>query len=332
MIVITGAYGFIGVYLIDELRRQGYDVLATGHRNAAARYFQRRGIPYASVDITREDDLRNLPREGVMAIIHLAGLLPANVERCQPQDYIRVNVLGTLNLLEYCRTQGVPKMLATTSYADVLNAWRVEPPTAADTPRDFRLTGDHAMYVVSKNAATDSILHYNAEYRLQGSIFRLPPVLGYGPHLTIYVNGKLQKSSFQVFMERAELGQSIEIWGDPSAVRDVVYVKDVVQAFVKALSSEVAQGVYNVSSGVGITLQHQAQTIVNVRSPQGTRSEIILRPNIPRNLKPYVLDISSAQRDFDYRPAYTFYDMIVDYGREELAGTYAEFIQSREEA
>lgn len=332
MILITGAYGFIGVYLADELRRQGHQVLATGRRAAAARYFQRRGIPYATLDITREEDFRNLPQQGVEAIVHLAGLLPANVERCQPQEYIRVNVLGTLNLLEYCRLQGVRKMLATTSYADILNAWRVEPPTAADTPRNFRLTGDHAMYVVSKNAATDSILHYNSEYRLQGSIFRLPPVLGYGPHLTIYVDGTPQKSGFQVFLEKAESGQPIEIWGDPSAVRDVVYVKDVVQGFVKALRSEVAQGVYNISSGVGVTLQQQAQAIVDVRSPKGARSEITLRPDKPNNLKPYVLDISSAQRDFDYRPVYSLYDMIVDYGSEELAGTYAEFIQSRKEA
>jgi nucleoside-diphosphate-sugar epimerase len=70
---------------------------------------------------------------------------------------------------------------------------------------------------------------------------------------------------------------------------------------------------------------------VDVRSPQGRRPEIVLRPDKPNNLKPYVLDISSAQRDFDYRPAYSFHDMIVDYGREELAGTYAEFIQSRKD-
>jgi UDP-glucose 4-epimerase len=329
MIIVTGAYGFIGVYLVDELRRQGYQVLATGHRSVSSSYFQQRGIPYATLDITREEDFENLPKEGVEGVVHLAGLLPANVERCQPQDYIRINVLGTLNLLEYCRIQGVRKVLGTTSYADIFNSWRVEPPTASETPRDFRLTGDHAMYIVSKNAATDAILHYNAEYSLQGSIFRLPPVYGYGPHLEIYVDGKLCKSGFQVFMEKAESGQPIEIWGSKSAVRDVVYVKDVVQAFVKALRSDFALGVYNIASGVGVTLQQQAQTVVDVRSPHGTRSKIILRPDKPNNLRPYLLDITKAQRDFGYRPAYSFYDMIVDYSREELAGTYAEFIRSR---
>jgi len=331
MILVTGAFGFIGVYLIDELLRQGHQVLATGHRDAAARYFEQRAIPYVSLDISREEDYKKLPQQGIDATIHLAGLLPANVEACQPQDYIRINVVGTLNLLEYCRTHGVRKVVSTTTYADILNAWRVDPPTSSETPRDFRLTGDHAMYAISKNAATDSILHYDAEFGVQGIIFRLPPVYGYGPHLTIFVDGKPYKSGFQIFMEKAEAAQPIEIWGDPSAVRDVVYVKDVVQAFVKALQVNVARGVYNISSGVGITLQQQAQAMVDVRSPQGKRSEIILRPDKATTMKPYVLDITRAQRDFDYRPAYSFRDMIEDYGKEERAGTYTEFIRSRKQ-
>ena len=332
MIFVTGAYGFIGVYLIDELIRQGYQVLATGHRDAAARYFGQRSIPYLNLNIAREEDFLNLPQQGINAAIHLAGLLPANVETCQPQDYVRTNVLGTLNLLEYCRTHAVPKVLSTTTYADILNAWTVAPPTPSETRRDFRLTGDHAMYAISKNAATDSILHYGAEFGIQGSIFRLPPVYGYGPHLTIFVDGKRYKSGFQIFMEKAEAGEPIEIWGEPSAVRDVVYVKDVVQAFVKAFESNVAQGVYNIASGVGITLKEQAQIMVDIRSRQGKRSEIILRPDKASSMKPYVLDISRAQRDFGYRPVYNFRDMIVDYGKEESAGTYNEFIRSRKEA
>ncbi len=255
--------------------------------------------------------------------------MPANVQDCPPQDYVRLNVTATLNVLEYCRKVGTRKVIATTSYADILNTWAVDPPTPSEQPRDFRLTGDHAMYVITKNAATDSILHYNAQFGFQGSIFRLPMVYGYGPHLSIYVDGQYKKSGFQIFMDKADAGEPIEIWGDPSTVRDVVYVKDVVQAFAKALKSDVARGIYNISSGVGITLLQQAQAMVEVRSRSGKRSEIILRPDKPTNLKAFVLDISSAGRDFGYQPAYTFQDMLVDYSREEAAGTYDDFIRSR---
>lgn len=328
MIVVTGAYGFIGVYLVDELRRQGYDVLATGHRMLAAEYFMRRGIPYAPLDIAREEDFASLPT-GVEGVVHLAGLLPANVESCPPQDYIRLNVTGTLNVLEYCRTHEVKRVLATTSYADIQNAWSVDPPTPSEQPRNFKFTGDHAMYVISKNAATDSILHYNQQYGFKSSVFRLPMVYGYGPHLSIYVDGQYKKSGFQVFMEKAKAGEPIEIWGNPGILRDVVYVKDVVQAFTRALRSEVAQGIYNISSGVGITLREQVQAMVNVWSHAGKESEIVLRSDKPNNLKSFVLDISRAQRDFGYQPAFTFQDMLIDYTTEEAAGTYDAFIQSR---
>ena len=330
MIVVTGAFGFIGVYLVDELRRRGVDVLATARRREAAAYFSRRGVRFQHLDITEEADFDLLPREGVDGVVHLAGLLPANVKDCRPRDYVEANVLGTLNVLEYCKKRGVRRVVATTSYADVQGAWRAAPAVSSDEPRDFELTGDHAMYVITKNAATDSVLHFDAAQGLQGAVFRLPPVYGFGPHLVIYVDGKLYESGFQVFVERAKAGQPIEVWGDPTAVRDVVYVKDVVQGFLKALSSDRSRGVYNVASGKGVTLEQQARVISEVFSPaDGRRSEIVVRPDKPSNITPYVFDISKATRDFGYQPAYSFLEMMADYRKEELSGRYNEFIAYR---
>lgn len=329
MIVVTGAFGFIGVYLVDALRESGVEVLATARRPQAEEYFSRRSVPFQKLDITSEADFERLPTSGVEGVVHLAGLLPANVRQCRPHDYVQANVLGTLNVLEYCRAVGARRAIATTSYADVQNAWRVDPPITADEPRDYRLTGDHAVYVITKNAATDAILHYNAEFGFRGSVFRLPPVYGYGPHLAIYADGKLYRSGFQVFVEKARRGEAIEVWGDPGAVRDVVYVKDVVQAFLRALASDRASGVYNVSSGRGLTLAEQAQAIVEAFSSPAAPSPIVPRPDKPSSVTPYVFDISKAARDFGYAPAYDFPAMMRDYLAEERAGSYDDFIACR---
>ena len=331
MIVVTGAFGFIGVYLVDALREAGVEVLATARRDEAAGYFARRGVRFQQLDITSEADFEKLPRSGVEGVVHLAGLLPANVRECRPHDYVSVNVLGTLNVLDYCRAAGVPRLIATTSYADVQNSWRTSPPVPSDEPRDFKLTGDHAVYVITKNAATDAILHASTEQGLLGSVFRLPPVYGYGPHLAIYVDGKLYKTGFERFVEKARAGEPIEVWGDPAAVRDIVYVKDVVQAFAKALASDRARGVYNISSGRGITLGEQARAIVDVFSPpDGPRSEIVFRPEQPSGITPYVFDISKPARDFGYSPEYDFRAMMRDYREEELVGRYDDFIACRQ--
>ena len=56
MIVVTGAFGFIGVYLVDALREAGVEVLATARRDEAAGYFARRGVRFQQLDITSEAD------------------------------------------------------------------------------------------------------------------------------------------------------------------------------------------------------------------------------------------------------------------------------------
>jgi UDP-glucose 4-epimerase len=329
MIVVTGAFGFIGVYLIDELVRLGYKVMATGRRKEGSIYFAKKGLHYDILDVADRHTFSKLPTTGVEAVIHLAGYLPANIKNGKAQDYIRINTIGTLNVLDYCKSCGIKKIITTTSYADVQNKWRVTPPILADEPYSYRLTGDHAMYVISKAAASDAVMHYNEVYGLSGIIFRLPMVYGHGPHMVIYQDGKYYKSGLAVFIEKAEAGEYIEIYGDHKAMRDVVYIKDVVQAFVKALVSKDACGIYNISSGVGLTLEDQVLSIIKVFCKYGKKSELVFRPDKPNNIEPFVFDICKAQQDFGFQPAYSFDQMMEDLKHVRDNRQYAELIESR---
>jgi len=237
MIVVTGATGFIGVYLVDELATEGMKVIATGRSKLGEAYYKERGIPFIRLDVSSEADFDRLPKEGVEAVVHLASLIPANVPESNysPQDYVRVNVVGTLNVLEFCRRNGVRKLIYTHSHSDVEGWWDSGEPITENAPRSINYVGDHAMYIISKIAAVDCIEHYIQEYGIQGIIFRLPPVYGYGPHMVIYKNGKLVKTGFQIFIEHASVGKPLEVWGDANKGRDIIYVKDVVSAIILAL-------------------------------------------------------------------------------------------------
>lgn len=327
MVVVIGGTSFIGMYTIEELVRRGCEVVATGRNERLRASVERLGARYLSLDITDPDGFGILPTSGVDGVILLAGLLPANatadlVGEENAADYIKVNTLGTINVLEYCRKNGVKKIISTTTYGDVSGAWREGYAISEDEPRNFEFTGDHAMYTISKNAANDSIEYYTQQHGLQGAVFRFPPVYGVGPHGTILVDGKPYKSGIQTFIERAEAGEDIEIWGNPHIKRDIVYVKDVARAFCLALESQDTHGLYNMTSGVPLDLEDQARAVIDVFG-SSDRSAIVYRPEKPNNTPSYLFDMSKAKRDFGFVPEYTDYEsMMWDYKQELESGRW----------
>lgn len=317
MVIVIGASGFIGTYLVNELLENGYEVVATGRNAAAAKFFHDKNIKYVKLDIAEKSDFNKLPKENIEAVILLAALLPANVTDENPYEYIDTNITGTVNVLEFCVRHGIKKLISTTSYADVRNFWSAKEDIVADSLRNYSLTDDHAIYVISKNAATDLMLYYNYRHGMNCSIFRLPPVYGVGPHSGLFVDGVWKKSGFQIFVEKASLGEPITIFGDKNIIRDIVYVKDVASAFVKAIKSSFAKGVYNIGSGESSSIEQQVIDIVSVFTTEKGKSEIIYDTSIQNSSKSYRFDISKAQKDFGYVPQYVpFKKLVIQYKKD----------------
>ena len=333
MVIIIGATGFIGMYTVDKFLEEGYEVLATGRNPVMKAELEEKGVKCVSLDISKKEDFEQLPTKGVEGVILLAGLLPANEHVDISKDenaveYIRINVEGTINVLEYCRKNNIRKVISTSSYADVFNSWKKGVALKESEPRKFKYTGDHAVYVISKNAANDIMEYYNQQHGMQCAAFRLPPVYGVGPHSEIYVNGKFYKSGIQTFIENAEAGKDIEIWGDPQISRDIIYVKDVARAFVMAIQSESCRGLYNMTSGTELTLEKQVQTVIDVFGKKGTK--IVYRPDKPNNTPSFLFDMSKAKEDFGFEPEYTDYEeLMIDYKNELESGRWDKFISSR---
>lgn len=134
-------------------------------------------------------------------------IIPANAEVTleddeNAADYFRINTIGTINVLEYCRKNGIQRVISNCSYADVRGAWGKKTITE-DEPRDFIYKGDHAVYVFSKNAANDILEYYNQQHGMKNAWFRFPPVYGVGPHDSLFINGVLKKSGLKIFIDNA---------------------------------------------------------------------------------------------------------------------------------
>lgn len=334
MVIVIGATGFIGLYTVEKLIESGKEVIATGRNRKVRPMLEKMGAEFIELDITNKKDFDKLPSKDVEGVILLAGLLPANAkvdltENENADEYFEVNVIGTINALEYCRRNGVRKLINCSSYSDVSGAWKKGVALKESEPRDFKFTGDHAVYVISKNAAIDVMEYYNQQHGMQCACFRFPPVYGVGPHATIYVNGKPYKSGIQTFIEKAEKGEPIEIWGDPHITRDIIYVKDVATAFVKALESDKTYGLYNMTSGTELDLEDQVKAVIQVFGGD-KQSEIIYRPDKPNNTPSFLFDMTKAKEDFGFVPEYISYvDIMKDYKRELESGRWNVLVESR---
>ena len=330
-VLIFGAAGFIGTYLIEALINEGFNITASDINQIGETYYKERNIPFINVDITNKGDFNKFEGTNFDVVIHLAATQPANVsfKNYDPSNYIQVNVIGTLNILDFCKNNQVKKIIYASSHRNTQGLWVNNKPVNELDGRSIKYTGEYAMFSISESAAQDCVLHYQAKFGLTGIIFRLPPVYGYGPHTEIFLNGKPIKTGFRIFIDNAIACKPLEIWGDSSIGRDIIYIKDVIAAFLKAIKNESASGLYNITSGYALSLKEEAETIAEVFWGNDSNPEIIEKPEIPNNIEGFVYDISKAKKDLDWAPAFNFKEMLLDYVREQNDNKFDYLIKKR---
>lgn len=332
-ILVFGAAGFIGTYLVDELLHEGYDVVVSDISNVGREYYADKRVSYVNIDITEKRDFDRLESHNFDAVVHLAAWQPANVgeKNYDPKDYINVNVIGTLNILEFCREKGVERIIYASSHRNTQALWAANKAIREDDGRGIKYSGEYAMFSISESAAQDCIEHYGAQYGLRTIVFRLPPVYGYGPHTEIYKDGKPIKTGFQIFIEKAMACQPLEIWGDANVGRDIIYVKDVVSAFMKAVESATASGLFNITSGKYLTLREQAETIAKEFWGSSESPKIVERPDLPNGMDAFLYDNSKARRELGWCPKYSFADMLADYKAESESRKHEYLVNKRKQ-
>lgn len=316
-VVVFGATGSIGAYFTDDcvcnLDRQEWEIVAVGRKKTDI--FSRMGIEYLRVDICREEDFSALPTENVYAVVNLAGLLPAYQRSNAVFPYAEVNVMGALRILEYAKKVKADRVLYTQTWAELAGYWGKETLLSPQMPRKLAYTGDHAFYAIAKSMIVDTMKYYHQEFGLRDFVFRLPNIYHYSPIRTYYVNGVEKPVAYRYMIERAKQGADIELWGDPEAFKDIVYVKDLCQMMRKALTAEADGGLYHAGTGIRTTLEQQIQGMIDVFSPPGHPSRIIYKPE-KESFTSFVMDISNARAELGYEPQYDYISYLKDYRAE----------------
>lgn len=312
-IIVFGATGGIGTYTIMHLLDLNkYELVAVGHRKDDNGFFESHGIPYYSVDVADYNTFDCLPKDGVTAVVNMAGVLPAI--KYAPRMYISSFTMGQLNILEYMREVGCKKIIFAQTPADLWYLQNTTDPMPADAQRSFPPSTDHSIYTIAKNAAIDITEYYQNTFGFQWYALRFFNVYMYNPNPFYHVDGVKRWISFRLIIEKAKKGEDIEVWGNPTRSKEMVYVKDVAQLVSQCIEDDKHCGIYNVGSQQQVSLEEQIDGIIEVFT-EGKRSKKIYCPD-KRDALFNHLDISKTIEELGYAPKYSYIDWLKDFKKE----------------
>jgi CDP-paratose 2-epimerase len=315
-VLITGGAGFIGTNLAHRLLSAGTPVLiyddlsrpGVEHNVAWLRQEHGSQLQVEIADIRNAEAVRAAVRSASQ-VFHFAAQVAVTTSLTDPRHDFEVNVGGTLNLLEALRSRENPPPLLFTSTNKVYgglsdlplekNGSRYQPLDAALRTgiNEERLLDFHSPYGCSKGAADQYVLDYARTFGLPAVVFRMSCI--YGPHQM----GNEDQGWVAHFLIRAIEGKPIVLYGDGMQVRDLLFVEDLVDAFLLAQANvqTLAGQAFNIGGGLGntISLLELLELIGRLR---GEKQAIRLNDWRPGDQRYYVSDIRKFKAATGWAP------------------------------
>jgi len=314
-ILVTGAAGFIGSHLAEDLVKSGHSVkiiddFSTGNVNNILGLFNYSNFKMIRGSITNKE-LISKATSDVDVIFHLAAQIHVDRSIIEPRYTFEVNTLGTLNLLDAALENDVELMVYASSSEVYGSAQHV--PMNEDHPLN-----PASPYAASKAAADRLCFSYYNTYRLPVVIVRCFNT--YGPRQ----KGSGYAAAIPKFLRRALSDLPPVIYGDGKQTRDYMYVKDAVSAYKLVLRSykNVLGKAVNFGTGREITIQELAKTILHLC---GSRKTPVHAAQRAGEVKRLCADISLAEKELDFKPQYTIETGLKQFLKWYKEGRYEEW-------
>ncbi len=270
-VLVIGASGFIGSALATRLMAQGRDVVP---------------VDSSVGDIADRETLAKFAHLEIAHVFHLAGKTFVPDSWDDPQAFCQTNVLGTVNVLEFCRKKHIP--------VTYVSAYVYGHPDRLPIAEDSEIRPSNP-YALTKRMAEEVCEFYASAYQLPVTTIRPFNVFGIGQAKHFLIPAIIEQA----------LGAGNEIVvKDLAPRRDYVYLEDLVAALLATLDKADGYSVYNIGSGVSLSVQEAIETIQDVA---GTKKKIVCDQAIRTNeLMDVVADISKAGRELGWKPEHSF--------------------------
>jgi len=297
-ILVTGAGGFIGSHLVEALVSKGAEVKTFVRYNSRNDWGMLENIPSGikeNLDVMTGDIIDfGVVKKAVRncdIVFHLAALIGIPYSYVAPESYVTTNIKGTMNIMQASLEEGVEKIVHT-STSEVYGTAKYVP-----IDENHPLQGQ-SPYSASKIGA-DMLAHsYFLSFNAPVAIIR--PFNTFGPRQSA-------RAVIPTIISQALSGNEVNL-GSLTPVRDLTYVKDTVNGFIKVAEADKSIGeIINIGNGKGITVGELAKKILTIMECQNTTihtDEERVRPEKSEVME-LICDNSKAHRMIGWSPAYS---------------------------
>ena len=334
-LLVTGAAGFIGYALADELCRRGDDVIGIDNLNdyydvglKQARLAQLKvhdNFRFVELDIGDTDALQGIfKQQAFERVLHMAAQAGVRYSLENPRAYIDSNLVGFGNLLECCRNHDIEHLVYASS-SSVYGANEKIPFSTSDNV-------DHpvSLYAATKKANELMAHSYSHLYQLPCTGLRFFTV--YGPW------GRPDMSPI-LFADAITRGEPIKVFNQGRHSRDFTYIDDVVEGVVRCLdllpqqnpgwsgldpdpaSSRAPWRIYNIGRGEPVELLRYIELM---EQALGKTTDRELLPAQPGDVEDTFADIEDLVADTDYSPSVS-----IEQGLQQFAAWYMDYYDKK---
>lgn len=289
-VIVLGGGGFIGTNVCRRLAASGVRVRAFGRRCLFPEELG--GAEWYQGDFTDAAALA-AAMQTFDTVVHLVNNTTPQGANLDMAGDVQKNLVPSLALFDLCRDLGVGRLVFVSSGGTVYGVPR-EIPTPETAPTD-----PITAYGISKLAVEKYLALYNHLYGLNYRVLRVSNP--FGPYQTAIKS----QGIIAALASRGLRGETIEIWGDGSVVRDFIFIDDVVDAVLAATRDRGNERVFNIASGEGRSV---LGVIAAVESVLGKKLSVRWQLARPVDIPTSTLSIARARRELKWQPKTPFED------------------------
>ncbi|WP_291378019.1 NAD-dependent epimerase/dehydratase family protein [Demequina sp.] len=282
---VIGGNGFLGSHLVDALAAAGHEVTAFDRFTQRPPVFEANGVAALTGDFMSDDDLV-LAVTGQDTVFHMLSTTTPATADADPAYDIRTNVVRTLALIDACVDAGIGRLVFASTGGAIYG------PQHKGRYRETDAAEPISPYGIGKLAIERYLEFYRRQRGLNSVTCRISNPYG--------TRQQADKPQGLIPIALRQIARDLPVvrLGDGSMVRDYIYVDDVVQMLAPLAIDAVEHSVYNIGSGIGLTVNDVLATLERV-----TQREVMIdeRPQPPSFVDEVVLDTTRFTDEFGER-------------------------------